>query len=326
MVLLERYLHAVEGHLPARSRGDIITELREDLRAQFEDRAVALGRPLSEDEQAALLRPYGRPLLMAARYWPQRHLIGPCVFPFYLTTLKLALAVALLVHVVVVFGLAIAGRPLGDAAASLFNYPGAAVTIFLWVTVAFAVFELVMGQVRIGEDWDPRKLPRETTFVPRASRFDVGVELVVAALFVLWWSALPQRQYLLMGPGAEFLALAPIWHRLYAPVLVLAVLSMLSKSIALVRPDWVTFRFATGVMSSVAGVAIVAAALRAGDLLVPASGTVEAATLARALNLGLRISAAITAAIIIIAAVVDVRRFSRARAHRREGQSVHGLR
>ena len=60
MVLLERYLHAVEGHLPAKSRGDIITELREDLRAQFEDRAVALGRPLSEDEQAALLRPYGR--------------------------------------------------------------------------------------------------------------------------------------------------------------------------------------------------------------------------------------------------------------------------
>jgi hypothetical protein len=59
MGLLERYLHAVRGYLPAATQDDIVAELGDDLRARFEERAAALGRPLTEDEEAELLRPYG---------------------------------------------------------------------------------------------------------------------------------------------------------------------------------------------------------------------------------------------------------------------------
>jgi hypothetical protein len=313
MVLLERYLHAVGNHLPAKQRDDIITELGEDLRAQFEDRAQHLGRALTEAEEADLLKPYGRPLLMAARYWPQRYLIGPHVFPFYWTTLKLALAVALAVHAAIVIGLTIAGRPLRDAAETLFNYPGAAVTIFMWVTAAFAAFEFAIGQVKVSDEWDPRKLPRETTLAPRASRLEAGFELVIGALFILWWSALPRSPYLLFGPGAEFLALSPTWDRLYVPVLVIALVSILLKSVTIVRPDWLTFRFVSGLISSAAGLAVVATFMRAGEIVIPAAATTEAETLARAMNLALRISSPVVMVAIAFTTGVDARRFLRAR-------------
>ena len=314
MVLLERYLHAVHGHLPVKERDDIIAELGDDIRAQIEERAATLGRPLTEDEEAELIEPYGRPLLLAARYWPRRYLIGPDVFPFYWTTLKLSLAVALVVHVAVVVGFAVAGRPLLEAAESLFNFPfGAALTIFVWVTIAFAVFDLALKQVKVGGKWDPRKLPRITTPAPRASRLEVGFELVLGTLFVLWWTTLPRSPELMFGPADVHLNLAPSWSRFYLPVLVVALASLLAKSVTLVRPDWTTFRVFAGVVTTAAGLAVAAILLRAGDLVVPAVASAEAEALASVANWGLRISLVIAMVIIAIATVNDIRRFVRAR-------------
>jgi hypothetical protein len=231
----------------------------------------------------------------------------------YVTTLKLALAVALVVHAALVVGLAVAGRPVAQAAEMFTNYPNAALTIFFWVTAAFALLDFAIARVRIDEKWDPRTLPPVRTTAPHASRLEVGFELVIGALFILWWTTVARAPEFVFGPARSFLSLGPAWLDFYAPVLTVALASLVAKSIMLVRPDWVTFRLVTGVVMSVAALVLMGLLLRAGDLVVPASGSAEAAALARVANMGLRVSFVVASMIIVAATIVDVRRFMRGR-------------
>ena len=100
MNLLDRYLQAVRFFLPRRQQDDIVRELSENLLSQMEDRAEALGRPLTEDEQADILRRHGHPMLVAGRYRSHQRLIGPAFFPIYVVALQAGLAVALLVTII----------------------------------------------------------------------------------------------------------------------------------------------------------------------------------------------------------------------------------
>jgi hypothetical protein len=311
MDLLERYLHAVRGHLPAAERDDIVAELDADLRAKFEERQQALGRPLTEDDEAELLAPYGRPMLLAARYKRRQYLIGPEVFPFYVTTLKIALAVALVVHVAVVVGFAVSGRSFGEAVERLTNYPGAALNVFFWVTAAFAAFDLAIARTKIADKWDPRSLPRLPTTAPLPSRLEVGFDLVIGAIFVVWWATLPGASG--VAPAEPSLWPGPAWAQFYLPVLVVALASLAAKSVALVRPDWMTFRVVAGVVMSAAWLALLGLLMRSGDLFVPAAGSAEAAVVARVANLGLRISFAVAGIIIAATTIRDIRRATRAR-------------
>jgi len=91
MDLIERYLASVRRHVPGKSQDDILQELSDSLRSEVEEREQAAGHALSDDEQAALLRKHGHPWVMAARYAPQRSLIGPELFPYYREALVIVL-------------------------------------------------------------------------------------------------------------------------------------------------------------------------------------------------------------------------------------------
>src|SRR4051812_24565928 len=93
--LQERYLHAVRWALPSGKADDIVAELRDILASRQEDREEALGRPLTADETSAMLKDFGHPLIVAARYRPQQSLIGPDVFPFYIFVLRIAVLISL---------------------------------------------------------------------------------------------------------------------------------------------------------------------------------------------------------------------------------------
>src|SRR5574340_745500 len=93
MELLDRYLQSVRTYLPKSQQDDILKELSENLRAQIEDQESGLGRALTEDELADLLKKHGHPLFVATRYRQSRHLIGPTLFPFYWFAVKIILAV-----------------------------------------------------------------------------------------------------------------------------------------------------------------------------------------------------------------------------------------
>jgi hypothetical protein len=93
MDLIERYLAAVGFLLPRRQRDDITAELREALLARREDKEAETGHPITRGEEDDLLRAFGHPLVVAARYGRQQYLIGPELYPIYVFALKVLLAI-----------------------------------------------------------------------------------------------------------------------------------------------------------------------------------------------------------------------------------------
>src|SRR5262245_11836285 len=103
MELVDKYVQAVKQYLPEGQQNDIARELAENLRAQMEDREESLGRPLTPDEQEAILKRMGNPAVVAGRYQTNpmrlsfgRELIGPVLFPIYLRVLIIGLVLMLL--------------------------------------------------------------------------------------------------------------------------------------------------------------------------------------------------------------------------------------
>ena len=314
MSLLDRYLHAVRLHLPAGQQDDIIAELGEDLRAHFEEREAMLGRPLTEDEEAALLRPHGRPIVMAARYRRQQHLIGPALFPYYWATLMTAFSIAAVVIAALVVAFAISGRPFGEAVSLLWRAPlEVAFAVFTWVTLVFAAIELVAGRVKEWDEWDPRSLPRETGAVKPVSRWEVGFDLVFSALFVAAWAAWPRSDFL-RTLGQSGIELAPAWGPFYLPILAVALASLFAKAVVLVRPEWTRFRLLAGAAGTLAGVAIMSLLLRAGDLVVvTVPEAAHAERLASIVNMAVRVSFVVAMVVSVATTAWEVWRYLRAR-------------
>src|SRR5260370_33531494 len=69
---------------------EIVDELAEDISSQMEEKEGELGRKLNESEVEAILKQLGSPIVVANRYLPQRHLIGPLLLPIYWLGLKMA--------------------------------------------------------------------------------------------------------------------------------------------------------------------------------------------------------------------------------------------
>ena len=155
--LLDRYVYAVSRYLSPYRQGDLLNELAANLHSEMEDKAAEIGRPLTEDEQSDVLRRHGPPLLVAARYQPQRSLIGPELFPFYAFTvtrlLPLVIGINLLAQAV-----SIIFAPEQTPIAQRFHFGAMlgglfyAVLMFLAiVTAAFALIEVYKVDVRRGE-------------------------------------------------------------------------------------------------------------------------------------------------------------------------------
>src|SRR5918993_1266530 len=172
--LIDRYLQNVRLSLPATRRDDIVRELAEDIRTQVADREAELGRDLTETEQDALLKKFGHPLALATRYGPQRHVIGPALFPVYWMTLKIALGGALAVNAALDLNLP---RLLDHA----------------WADMKGLVLPPAEGKGR---------------------RWTLIAEIVGSTAFLIWWLAIPRSPFLVLGPTTAFLALAPIWQQI----------------------------------------------------------------------------------------------------------------
>lgn len=310
MPLLERYLDAVGRHLPPEKEADILAELRDDIQASLDTRASELGRALTEDEEADVIRPYGRPVVMGLQYARQGTLIGPDWFALYWSTLKIALAVALIGHVAVLVLLAVAGKPTAGATSRLLAFPtSTAVTVFAWVTLVFAGLERSGLRTRFKDRWNPRALPRGGGRAARPSRVGVGIELVIDAVFVAWWTAIHRSGELLQIP--PLLQLAPAWHSFYLPVLLVVLASMAVKSVVLVRPDWTLLRLNGGLLVTAGAIAVAVLALRAGPLILAGQPGPDAQHLAAFLDAVLRWSIAVAVVVAILTTAWDFWRWHR---------------
>jgi hypothetical protein len=268
MELLDRYLQAVRFWLPRAQQNDIIAELGDDIRSQIEDRESALGRPLNEDEQVALLQQTGHPMRVAGRYQAQQSLIGPLLFPVYRFVLKMVafgyLAPWILVWVVLMLfvpsyraehsGLGILG--------TWASFWGLAFTFFGVITLVFAILERFQGYIRWLNQWDPRKLPRVVERKHRVSRVESVFGLVFSIVFVIWWLGLPRYGFFVFGAAAPILSLNPALRAYFLPVLVPIVIVIVQQCINLFRPQWTWLRAAALLVADAISLGIVESVAR----------------------------------------------------------------
>jgi hypothetical protein len=220
MELLDRYVEAIKKYLPWERQDDIVAELKANLESQLEDKEAELGRPLTKDEAGEWVKQLGPPIHMAARYQPQRSLIGPALFPFYRYVLQLACTWALviwsIVTVVLVF---VRPNPVAlEPLTAVLQAPGVLFTTAAWVTLIFAIIEFASGRYPecfkntplASNDWSPESLPTaESSGKKRGSFANLVAEVIFGFIFLLWLLLVPAHPYLLLGPGAAYLKASP---------------------------------------------------------------------------------------------------------------------
>jgi hypothetical protein len=264
MALLDNYLRTLRMCLPRDRRDDIVRELSEEIRSQVAGKEAALGRPLDAGEEAAIIRQYGHPLVTAARYRPERYLIGPVLFPYYWLVLKVVLALVVVGHVIGALVVLGNGAPVGQLGQVVESMIGTALKVIGWITALAAFGDLWLSRSRVLERWNPlapfppSRLAHDAAgralgAVPgtktrphvrpsfslhsRRSTEPSVAGFVASVVLSAWWLAGLRFPALFFGPGAATLDWGGAMDRLY-PVLVVAQLTMLVEAfVRLTRPE-----------------------------------------------------------------------------------------
>ena len=314
MEMIDRYLQAVKFALPQPQRDDIIKELRDSILSQIEEKEAALGRPLSEDEQAELLRKLGSPMQLASRYRKQQHMIGATMFPIYWKVLKASLVLAFVVLAAASIATAAAGKTLTESLGVLFRYPSVALMTFAWITLVFSALEFFGARFRFSERWDPRKLPPLVKTDPRKSQFELIAQFVIQTIFGVWWLAGLHYQYLIFGPGIAFLRFGPVWQMIYPLFVVLVIVDLGLTASRLVWPQWMQGGQVARLVMSALGLIVLYFLLNASDLFVATDASAPPLqSLARNINYGVRLGLVVTAIVNVINVVRESARLIGAR-------------
>ncbi len=116
MDMLEDYLRAVSRLLPRAKREDIIAELRDEILTRIESQEDELGRKLTPDETEQLLRDFGHPIVVAARYRDEpQYSVGPALYPYWIFAVRLAVILEIVISALVFFGRIIGGANPAEA-------------------------------------------------------------------------------------------------------------------------------------------------------------------------------------------------------------------
>jgi hypothetical protein len=297
MDLIDRYLNAIRRNLPRDRADDIAAELRDLIASRVEDREDALGRALTPEEAKALLREFGHPLVVAARYRRQQWLIGPDVFPFYVSVLRIVmLIIAGVVTIGAVVNLVLNQRGpvevLAQSVGSLFMSGLISVGI---VTLVFVMLERGGFPADHVHRWDPGNLADIGDKQP--GHWESAIEVALAAGFLIWWSGLVRLPFAAGGHGFR-IEPAPVFTLLYWPIFALIAARLLHNLIQWLRPRWKRLRAALGVLTTAGGLVLLGLLYRAGQwasIVSTGMPADQAAQLQASLNLALRIAIVVAA-------------------------------
>lgn len=315
MDLIDRYLSAIRRNLPARGADDIVAELRDVLASRIEDREEALGRPLTPEEVEALVKDFGHPWVVAGRYRRQQWLIGPEVFPFFFSVVRIVVLVVVALQVAVAVAQILFGDrdPLG---ALLQTIGGLSVSLSISVgiiTIIFAALERAGFPADHIRRWNPAQLPDIGDEQP--GPWKSAAEVALSLAFLLWWAGLFTLPIPTGGAGFR-IEPAPVFAELYWPILILAAARLLHNLIQWLRPRWKLVRALTDGLTAIGGLVLLALIYRAGQwaTIVPTDMSAhEAADLQTSLNLALKIAIVVTGVVWTFACLGALWKLSRGR-------------
>ena len=323
MSLIDRYLRAVRDNLPRGQQDDIINELSDNLHSRIEDDEAARGRPLTEDEEVSILRDFGHPMVVAARYRGDersvtfgRRLIGPELFPTYLKVLAINIAITAVIGVVIVL--------LGSGLVS--TTWGVLVPIAIQFVAVTAIFVVIDQRwIRDPEGWDPRTVSSmgpdtssDLSDLDAVARAIVGpfyprFVRLTTSIVEFGFGLLALTVWLVIGLPAQiagFLQPGPGWVEPWWPATVVFAFSVLIPLVMLFRPTWTRFRLVGRVIVYVALTAILLWSLSIGSwvvLLDPATATADQVALVELIDGIVRVSIAIAIVVSAVSAALEVR-------------------
>lgn len=207
--LIQRYLWRVERRLPGGQAVDVVKELDSLLRDQIDAKAEETRRILDEDLVCEVLKAFGSPEEVAARYTASpRYLIGPAAYPLFLKVAGWVLGGMGLVMLIQAFLRAIAsqGQGLGLLlVSSMGHWFQASMMALAWVVLVFAVMERVQSKGWPPKlEWDPRELPdlpeREED---KASLASMILELVGPVLTLVLLNYIPKEGWTFATGGTQ---------------------------------------------------------------------------------------------------------------------------
>jgi len=188
---IERYTYAVTRQLPEAQRADIDKELRGLIEDLLEARTQ--GRAATDEDVQAVLVALGDPESMADKYrGHRRYLIGPELYPTFVTVVKIVLgAIAIAMTVVfVIQTLLTPARVVDNLLTALTNLLQGGVQGFAWVTISFGLTEYF--RTREGKDalklapaWKVSHLPELPEKELRITRADPIASIILAVLFTV---------------------------------------------------------------------------------------------------------------------------------------------
>lgn len=267
--LLNRYVAAVGRRLPPKSAADIMAEMREALTGKLEALEARLGRPANRDEAAEMLKSFGSPMRVAARYAERDYLIGPDLYPYFWPVARIVVGI---VAALAIVGMLVAGvvgdNPLRYALKGIAGAWNGGLLAFGIVTVVFVVMEQTKTGAKIEATWNPKTLPRNTHGKPK-SLFESLFALAWDAIFIAWWIGILRLPAYMSGAGwnsAIHLDFGPAWAPVHTLVLVLAVMQAAIHAVDVVYPTWSRVRGAASAIVAAMGLFVVSILARNGDL------------------------------------------------------------
>lgn len=264
MELIDRYLHAVRRNLPPAKADDIVAELRDDLFSQKEAREESLDRDLTKDEVSALLKENGHPLIVASRFRKHQYLIGPEIFPFYLSVMRIVMmiVVGLMLIVSTTKAILAGGDMLTIWASTMSGIFGAVLWNAAIVTAIFAVIERTGIAADPLVNWIPDDLPN--VIDKQKGPWESAFEVAASVAFLLWWTGVIHLPFTTMD--ADFrLVPGAIFTELFWPILILASARLVHNLIQWLRPNWKVVRGALNVATAVGGLVLLAIVYQSGD-------------------------------------------------------------
>lgn len=236
MSVMDNYLMEVSSHLSVKHKDDILDELRSSIQEQWDDKAEATGKELSEEEKAESLSSFGHPMMVAAQYNQQQYLIGPAYFPFY----KHAVKTAVLLIIGIQLALAVISE-LTNASWSisitgvLFNLLDTALFVAAIVTVIFVILEQSNEKLPWFSAWNPKSLMGSSRVA--VDRQDLFTNLITESVFLVWWNGWLSLVNFNDGSSLGFI-LSEHWQLMYWPINAIFGIALLLHLSMLITNRW----------------------------------------------------------------------------------------
>jgi hypothetical protein len=289
--VVELYLLQLRSLLPRKRREDVAAEIRARLATAIEERERGLGRELDEAEAAELLKFHGHPAVVAGRYLPMGHLIGPTVFPVYWYTVQAVLA-AIAAAGGIVIALALLTEPGAARAAMrvLVRFVWLALDAGAVVTLLFALLERYPVRLRFLEDFDPRPLAGRRGRAPQPigelPRSRTARELALAAILLLWWTGWLDFPSVAASVKVELGAGATSLH---VPVVMLCTADLFRLAVDCVHPFRTRVRTGVAIAVNSAWLVVFLLAITSAQLVQVAPSVEDPAEIARVAGIADRV-------------------------------------